>query len=272
MIRALVLLFSLMAMTAHAQTSGLRTLDTENAAHAWRAVGRLDLGRSGFCSATLIAPDLVLTAAHCLYPKGSATPFEAGDIVFHAGLRNGKAAMSRRFSAVAAHAAFKPNMNLSPENIQHDVALLRLAEPISPYEISPFQVHGDAVDPGPVSVVSYGRGRANAQSRQRECQFLDKESAIYVFDCDVTFGSSGAPVFSHLNGRGRIMSIISGMTYYKGEKVALGMALPQRVAELKRQLRIGLGATQPRAQVRRLGVGQGRSSTGAKFVRPANGS
>ena len=32
----------------------------------WQAVGRIDTG-PGFCTGTLIAADLVLTAAHCLF-------------------------------------------------------------------------------------------------------------------------------------------------------------------------------------------------------------
>ncbi len=79
--------------------------------------------------------------------------------------------------------------------------------------MDPFALHTDVVKNGPVSVLSYGRGRgrADAQSRQRECQMTDRQRDVLVFDCEVTFGSSGAPVFSHLNGRGRVISFISGM-------------------------------------------------------------
>lgn len=256
-----------LALPVGAQTTDLRTLDTDYSAASWKAVGRLDLGRGAFCSGTLIARDLVLTAAHCLYRPGTAELWPVEQIRFHAGLRDGEAVATRQAAEAAAHALFRPRAPLDAENVTYDVALIKLAEPISTFEVPPFYVHEDRITPGPVSVVSYGRGRANAQSRQRECQMLAQAGDAMVFDCDVTFGSSGSPVFSHLNGRGRIMSVISGMTQVGGEKRSIGMVLPARVAELKSQLRMQVAP--PTAQVRRITVGGGdRGNIGAKFVRP----
>lgn len=254
---------------AQAESTNLKRLETQNEARGWQAVGRLDIGNRGFCSGTLIAPDLVLTAAHCVYDRTTGDAYAPKDFVFRAGLRDGKAAAERKISAIAAHDGYKPAEALSAKNVSHDVALLRLSRPIPFSEMDPFALHTDVVKNGPVSVVSYGRGRADAQSRQRECQMTGRQSDVLIFDCDVTFGSSGAPVFSHLNGRGRVVAVISGMAQIRGKKVALGMYLPPLIAQLKTKLRSTAytSGNAPTPKVRRLGVGKTRNDTGAKFIK-----
>lgn len=246
-----------------AQSTALTALDRDHEARGWEAVGRLDTS-DGFCSATLIAPDLVLSAAHCVYDRaGRLLAPEA--VTFRAGLRNGSAVETREIAAIAAHSGYTPDGAFSVQNVGHDLALLALKEPIPSHEIDAFALHGEAVGAGPVSVVSYGVGRADLQSRQRQCRLLERRRDILLFDCDVTFGSSGAPVFSHLNGRGRILSVISGgATLEDGRRIALGPHLPPLVADMKRDLQSR--AKTPAAEIRRLRVGQGGVS-GAKFVR-----
>jgi len=252
------------AVPGQAQSNGLTALGKDYQALGWEAVGRLDV-RVGYCTATLIAPDLVLSAAHCVYGQDNRL-MAAETVRFRAGFRNGAVAAERAVAQIVAHPGFDPRAPLNYQNVTHDVALVRLARPIPTSEVDGFALHGDGVGRGAVSVVSYGKGRSEVQSRQRSCQLLERQTDLLMFDCNVTFGSSGAPVFSHQNGRGRILSVISGMvTLNSGQRVAVGPHLPRVVADLKTALRASTRG--PVAEVRRLRVGQGGGAGGAKFVK-----
>lgn len=255
-----------MAGTATAETTRLHGLVTQNDARAWVAVGRLDTAGGGFCTGTLIAPDVVLTAAHCVYDMKTGVLAKASAMTFRAGLTRGQVSAERRVAQVVPHEGFEPATGLNAENVVNDVALLRLETPIPVQDVPPFAVHSGPIEKGPVSVVSYGRGRSDRLSRQKQCKVLERHDRLIAMDCDVTFGSSGAPVFTHLNGRGRVLSVVSGMGHYHGKKVSFGMELSTVVAQLKSKMRAT--APRPKATVRRLVVGGARTTSGAKFVKP----
>lgn len=256
------------AGAAGADSSGLIRLTDRDDLFGWEAVGRVDIGRTGYCTGVLIAPDQVLTAAHCVFDR-SGRPVDAGTIRFRAGLRDGVAIAEAGVAGYVAAPAYDPGGGMSPENVRNDAALLRLATPVGSAKAAAFRIHEAPQDGERVSVVSYGQDRDKAPSWQRECNMLWRAEGIMAFDCDVIFGSSGAPVFARFGNRARILSLVSGGNWKAGDKRAYGMELPGLVARLKRDLRAATaGHATANPGFRRVKVGAGKRASGAHFAKP----
>ncbi len=272
MIRFLVFLSAIFVTTSTAfaqQGSGLDALDRRGDLLGWEAVGRLDKP-GGFCTGALIASDLVLTAAHCVFDSNGKL-FAPEKMLFRAGYSEGKSIAERRGEKIAVPKTYHHSTTgqHSANEVGSDVALIRLSSPIFSSEANPFRVHENPTEGERVSVLSYGRGRTETLSRQAECNITGRyDNGIMSFDCDVTFGSSGAPVFIRYGNRVRILSLISGGRDFGSKQViSFGMELPTVVADLKRELRQGAARPQVTVGARRITVGQ-RSTGGARFVKP----
>ena len=234
----------------------------------WQAVGRVETG-PGFCTGTLIAADLVLTAAHCLFDPESGEALPLAGFGFNAGLRNGRPVAYRSVRRAVIHPNYATDLPDQLDQVRTDIAILELDRAIPAETVRPIQARGRASIGDSVQIVSYGRDRADYASLEDGCEMRAGQGGLQILACHIDPGSSGAPVFLRQNGRLGIVSVISAFAEWQNSQVALAADLGGGLAPILDLLdRTDDVFSREASRVRTLTAGNdGTDDIGARFIR-----
>lgn len=195
------------APPAHAKIWFPKSIDRRVIANSrqypWRAIGRLNRVERGHCSATVVGPKLVLTAAHCVWDPLRGRLMALDGLHFVAGWERGDYV----FHSIAAKIYISPRWNPDREhelaNEAYDWALIELEKdpvpvtgqiPLGHYDRKSFWTYRKAKTVFVQAGYSGDRGQVLTVDPHCPMWGFAKGIDIAVHQCEAFPGDSGSPI------------------------------------------------------------------------------
>jgi len=191
----------LLDLKATPDTDQRVTVDSTEA--PWRAIGRLNSRLGSHCTATVIGPKRLLTAAHCLWNKRTRSYLPPQTLHFVAGYNKGDYLFHSRVAAIHPAPGYQPLAAKSLAQFSHDWALIDLVNDPVPVTgrialakgaLNGFQK--PSAKAGPYIQAGYSADRRHVLTAHVGCPMfgIERKRKLAIHGCNALPGDSGSPI------------------------------------------------------------------------------
>ncbi|WP_374367561.1 serine protease [Dongia sp.] len=189
------------------------------------AIGQLSILQGGGrpCTAVLVASDLIVTAAHCLYQEGRAAP--PTSVVFHPNfgaqpeLGQYRGATIRAIGSVVRQGRITKGSEVAADWVLLSIdPPVRAIEPVPVARLTTQQILDQLANGADLFTAGYGYGATKVLRPHGKCRIVSPREnkaaqfpSMLVTDCIIRIGDSGGPIaLLDKSGRPSLIGIFSG--------------------------------------------------------------